>query len=80
MPVVTEHVLYNGYETGGQARKFWNEAYNFIFVDLKNRTTGRLFGSYPPVYRQRNIPVFRHSISIPMPPGIIFTWVMLPIP
>ncbi len=58
MPVVTEHVLYNGYETGGQARKFWNEAYNFIFVDLKNRTTGRLFGSYPPVYRQRNIPVF----------------------
>lgn len=58
MPVITEHVLYNGYEAADNARKFWSEAFNFIFVDLKNRCTGNLFGSYPPLYRRRNIPVF----------------------
>ena len=58
MPIITEHIRYNGYETGDNAGRYWKEVYNMIFIDLKNRVTGDLFGSYPPVYRQNNIPVF----------------------
>jgi hypothetical protein len=58
LPVITEHIDYNGYEIGSHAKKYWRETHNMISVDLRDRTTGELFGSYPPVYRQKNIPVF----------------------
>ena len=59
MPVITEHVTYNGYETStGSVKKFWRNTYTFINIDLKNKITGNLFGTYPPAYRRNNIPVF----------------------
>jgi hypothetical protein len=58
LPVITEHVSYNGYEVGNGAKKYWRETHNMITVDLRDLSTGELFGSYPPVYQERVIPVF----------------------
>ena len=59
MPIITEHVTYNGYEISrGNAKKFWRNTYTFMSIDIKNKITGNLFGAYPPIYRRHNIPVF----------------------
>jgi hypothetical protein len=58
LPVITEHIDYNGYEKGSRAKRYWAETHNMISIDLGDRTTRELFGSYPPVYQERVIPVF----------------------
>lgn len=58
IPIVTEHVRYNGYDISSNAKKFWRDSYNFIFIDVKNRKTEYLFGHYPRIYSIRNIPSF----------------------
>ncbi len=65
IPVITEHIRYNGYETGSNARDFWAESYIYMTVDMNKWTTGKVFGHYPPVYQTKNIPVFSdHSFDI----------------
>lgn len=58
LPIITEHVHFNGYNTGSQAKGYWAQTHNMIFVDAVNNATGELFGTYPPVYQQNNIPAF----------------------
>mgnify|MGYP006943502398 FL=1 len=58
VPVVVEHVRFNGYETNGKAKEFWRTSHIFASVDISEQRTQNLFGSYPPVYREKNIPNF----------------------
>lgn len=59
MPIITEHVSYNGYNIIAHARKFWRQSYCFMSFDPHSlSTTKRLFLHYPPAYRKRNIPIF----------------------
>lgn len=58
MPVITEHVRYNGYDKRF-SKGFWADSY--IFIRFRPEEIGAdraLFGHYPPVYRRKNIPVF----------------------
>ena len=58
LPIVTEHVRYNGYNKRSRAKRFWNESYIFMEIDSELKKTGHLFGHYPPVYHNSNIPAF----------------------
>lgn len=65
IPIVTEHVNFNGYDIGCNAEDFWRNSYLYIFIDLKKRITGNKFGHYPLVYTTRNIPVFsKYSFDV----------------
>lgn len=58
MPVITEHVRYNGYDKRF-SKGFWADSY--IFIRFRPEAIGSeraLFGHYPSVYRRKNIPVF----------------------
>lgn len=57
IPVVVEHVAYNGYEVE-HSSDFWRESSNFMFINLKNKSTECVFATYPPVYSKSNIPIF----------------------
>ena len=59
LPVVTEHVSYNGYETSCNARDFWRISYLFLTFAIDDlEGSHKLFGHYPPAYYKKNIPVF----------------------
>lgn len=58
IPVITEHVDYNGFYKNANTQDFWLKSYNFLTIDIQNRKTGKLFGHYPPIFRERNIPTF----------------------
>lgn len=58
LPIVTEHVRYNGFETNRNASHFWRDSYIYITMDLETKITGEKFGHYPPLYSQKNIPNF----------------------
>ena len=58
IPVITEHVAYNGFNKGANTRDFWSRSYNFLMIDVHNCKTGKLFGHYPPIFREKNIPAF----------------------
>lgn len=65
VPIVTDHIRYNGYMKGPSSRKFWKHSYTFMTVDVLNAKTGRIFGHYPPVYHERNIPGFsKYSFDV----------------
>lgn len=58
IPVITEHVRYNGYEKKYN-KGFWSDSYIFISFSLDDLAgSRRLFGHYPPLYAERNIPIF----------------------
>ena len=57
IPVITEHVSYNGYEKN--TKDFWKNSRIFLSFDMDDlQGTCKIFGRYPPVYRHSNIPVF----------------------
>ncbi len=59
MPIITEHVSYNGYEKGSHASDFWKNAYTFICYDpLRISSSFKMLGHYPSVYQKNNLPVF----------------------
>lgn len=58
IPVVTEHVKFNGYEAGRSAKDFWRTSYVLLQVMLGPNAKYRLIGHYPSVYQRKNIPVF----------------------
>lgn len=58
IPIITEHIDYNGFYKNANAQDFWLKSYNFLTIDIQNRKTKKLFGHYPPIFRERNIPVF----------------------
>lgn len=58
VPVVVEHVHFNGYEINGKAKEFWRTSHIFACVDLSEQRTQKIFGTYPPLYLERNIPNF----------------------
>lgn len=58
MPVITEHVSYNGYDRR-HGKGFWTDSYIFIRFRPEDVASSKvLFGHYPPVYSKRNIPAF----------------------
>lgn len=58
VPVVVEHVRFNGYDIHNKAKEFWRTSHIFATVDLNEQRTQNLFGTYPPVYEEKNIPNF----------------------
>ena len=58
IPVITEHVDYNGFYKTANSQNFWLESYNFLMIDIENGKTGKLFGHYPPIFRESNMPAF----------------------
>ena len=58
IPVITEHIDYNGFYKNANAQDFWLKSYNFLMIDIQSRKTGKLFGHYPPIFRKKNIPTF----------------------
>lgn len=60
IPVITEHISFNGYYTKCQADRFWKESYIFIAFDPYDiGSTKTIFGHYPSVYQNgKNIPIF----------------------
>lgn len=58
IPVITEHMDYNGFYKNTNTSDFWLKSYNFLMIDIQNRKTGKLFGHYPPIFREKNIPAF----------------------
>ncbi len=58
LPVVTEHIKYNGFYINAQAESFWRDSYIFMEIDKENFSTLKLFGHYPHIYSTKNIPVF----------------------
>ena len=58
VPIVTDHVNYNGYYISSNAKKFWRYSYTFLSIDTQLQKTGKKFGKYPPIYQTRNIPAF----------------------
>ena len=58
IPVITEHMDYNGFFKNANVQDFWLRSYNFLTIDIQNCKTGKLFGHYPPIFRKRNIPTF----------------------
>lgn len=58
VPILTEHIHYNGYNLKDHAKDFWAETYTFQFFDIKEGKTLQKFGHYPSIYYRKNIPVF----------------------
>ena len=64
IPVITEHVEYNGYSINRNTKKFWKDSYIFAFIRLDSMLFQKKFGHYLPVYQSQNIPVFaRYSFD-----------------
>ena len=74
MPVITEHVSYNGYDRRYN-KGFWKDSYIFIrFRPEEIASSKVLFGHYPPVYSKRNIPAFSKYDFCADEKGIIVTF------
>ena len=58
IPVVTEHVNYNGLSRTSNSRDFWRRSYTFMRLDVHGGGTTELFGHYPEIYTEKNIPIF----------------------
>lgn len=58
VPILTEHIHFNGYNLNDHARDFWRESYIFQFFDIKHGKDLQKFGHYPPIYYQKNMPMF----------------------
>ena len=58
VPILTEHVHYNGYNLKDHAKDFWAESYLFQLFDIKQGKALQKIGHYPPIYSQKNIPIF----------------------
>lgn len=59
IPVITEHIRYNGYDLACNAKDFWSHSAIFLRFDIGNIAGSRmLLGHYPPVYQKHNIPIF----------------------
>lgn len=58
IPILTEHIHYNGYNIGNNTEDFWAESYIFQMFDIKQGKTLKKFGNYSPIYRRANIPLF----------------------
>ena len=58
IPIVTEHIDYNGYSIRSNAKKFWKDSYIFAFIRLDSMSFQNKFGHYPPLYQKQNIPAF----------------------
>ena len=58
IPVVTEHVSYNGLSRTSHSRDFWRRSYTFMRLDVHGGGTAELFGHYPEIYTEKNIPIF----------------------
>ena len=58
IPVVTEHVSYNGLSRTSHSRDFWRRSYTFMRLDVHGGGTTELFGHYPEIYTEKNIPIF----------------------
>lgn len=58
MPIITEHVHYNGYERRYN-KGFWTDSYVFIRFRPEDVSGSKvLFGHYPPLFSQKDIPAF----------------------
>lgn len=74
MPVITEHVSYNGYDRR-LGKGFWTDSYIFIRFRPEDVASSKvLFGHYPPVYSKRNIPAFSKYDFCVDENGIIVTF------
>ncbi len=74
MPVITEHVSYNGYDRRYN-KGFWKDSYIFIrFRPEEIASSKVLFGHYPPVYSKRNIPAFSKYDFCADENGVIVTF------
>lgn len=74
MPVITEHVSYNGYDRRYN-KGFWKDSYIFIrFRPEKIASSKVLFGHYPPIYSKRNIPAFSKYDFCADEKGVIVTF------
>ena len=58
IPIVTEHIDYNGYNISSNAKNFWKNSYIFAFLQLDTMSFQRKFGHYPPIYQKQNMPAF----------------------
>lgn len=58
LPIVTEHVKYNGYYVDANAKSFWKNSFIFMKLDKDDFTTLMLFGHYPEIYKTKNITIF----------------------
>lgn len=74
MPIVTEHVHYNGYDRRYN-KGFWTDSYIFIRFHLEDVAGSKvIFGHYPPVYSEKNIPAFSKYDFCADKDGIIVTF------
>ncbi len=74
LPVITEHVSYNGYDRRHN-KGFWTDSYIFIRFNPEDIASSKvLFGHYPPVYLKRNIPAFSKYDFCADENGIIVTF------
>lgn len=58
IPILSEHIHFNGYNLKDRAKDFWAESYTFQLFDIKQGKALQKIGHYPPIYFQKNIPVF----------------------
>lgn len=58
IPAITEHVKFNGYSPSMGSVEYWQKAYNFMGVNMCSSSPNTLFGHFPAVYREKNMPVF----------------------
>lgn len=59
MPVITEHAKFNGYNLGSHAKDYWRQSHVLLSFEMDSMpNTTLLFGNYPPVYQETNIPLF----------------------
>ena len=58
IPAITEHVKFNGYSPSMGSEEYWQKAYNFMGVNIVDSSPNTLFGHFPAVYREKNIPIF----------------------
>jgi len=61
LPVVTEHYAYNGFNKYQKARKYYRDSYLFLRLDTSNLHVAGMFGHYPQVFQESNIPNFSNS-------------------
>lgn len=55
-PVVTEHYLYNGYES--RTKDYYRNSHLFAAVDTSSLHIRSIFGFYPQIFQKSNIPNF----------------------
>lgn len=59
LPVITEHIKYNGYDSSCSAKEVWRNSALFIRFDISDISgTRQILGRYPLIYHKKNIPIF----------------------